>query len=383
MIQKTGNDEVSLFSFLESRFSVFTQIRLDERGGYGKITCLMNIQNEQSVLNPPRMIPAITAGFNTVANRVSLILLPIALDLLLWFAPKLSIQNLLLPIMDQVITTMGKVANADTAAALTTTSQLWNQLLGQYSLLSSLRTMPVGIPSLVARAGYTQNPLGSPVVLQIPSGSMALVIFLGLTLIGFFIGAIYFDMLSRSTAPGQEPVKFKQIISQYAQSLWIAFYLLLIGLFLVVPLVFFLSLFSVFGAGVSQILFLFAGLGLLWLLIPLVFSIHGIFVMHQKAMPSMMLSAKLIRFFLPGTGTFILLCALISEGLNLLWIVTPANSWLTLIGIFGHAFVVTGLLAASFIYYREGLHWMQESIQRLSASASNRTDNGGYVGRNQ
>jgi len=227
------------------------------------------------------------------------------------------------------------------------------------------------------------NPLGEPLVFQIPTGTMALLIFIGLTLIGFLIGTVYFDLLSRSTSTEKEPFNLQRIWIHYLQSVWMAIYLLLIGLFLIVPLTFFLSLFSVFGTGVAQILFMFAGLGLLWLLIPLVFSVHGIYVLHQKAMPSMMLSARMVRFFLPGTGTFILICALISEGLNLLWITTPANSWLTLLGILGHAFVVTALLAATFIYYREGFRWMQDNIQKMNAAMNKQPDNGGFLGRNE
>ena len=342
----------------------------------------MNIPNEHSIPKPPRMVPAIAAGFNTVANRISLILIPVILDLLLWFAPKLSIKNLVLPLIDESILAIAKFGNTDTATALSASQKLWKELLSQFSMLSTVRTIPVGVPSLIARTNYLDNPLGTPMMFQIQTGTMAFLIFVGLILVGFFAGSIYFDMLSRSTATGKESFSLKRLISQYFQSVSIAFYLILIALFLIVPLVFFLSLFSVFGGSVAQILFLLAGLGLLWLLIPLAFSVHGIYVMHQKAMPSMLLSAKMIRFFLPGTGTFILICALISEGLNLLWITTPSNSWLTLIGIMGHAFVVTALLAASFIYYREGLRWMQESLQKISAAANKQPESGGFLGRN-
>jgi hypothetical protein len=88
---------------------------------------------------------------------------------------------------------------------------------------------------------------------------------------------------------------------------------------------------------------------------------------------------RMVRFFLPGTGMFIVIAALISEGLNMVWTLPAASSWLTLIGIAGHAFVVTALLTASFIYYREGLRWMQENIQRMSAPMS-KPENGGPFG---
>jgi hypothetical protein len=40
-----------------------------------------------------------------------------------------------------------------------------------------------------------------------------------------------------------------------------------------------------------------------------------------------------------------------------------------LVGIAGHAFITTGLLAASFIYYRNGLAYIQ-SIRKLAIKNS-------------
>lgn len=358
-------------------------LNLSLRAAYGKITCLMNSQTEQSVLKLPRLIPVLTAGFNTVANHISLILIPVALDLLLWFAPKLSVKNLIMPFINEMLSTVAKLGNTDLSTTLGTSQKLWTDLLGQYSLLGALRTIPVGVPSILARTGYTVNPMGSPMVFEIPNATMAVLIFIGLTLIGFFVGTLYINLLSRSTAPENEVAQPNHLWMKFSQSVWMAVYLLVLGLFLIVPFTFVLSLFSVLGSGVSQVLIMIAGLVLLWMLIPLAFSVHGIFVMQQKAMPSMMLSTKMIRFFLPGTGSFILICALISEGLNMLWTNTPPNSWLTLIGIIAHAFVVTALLASTFIYYRQGLRWMQGNLQKMSEMASKRPDNGGFIGRNQ
>ena len=43
---------------------------------------------------------------------------------------------------------------------------------------------------------------------------------------------------------------------------------------------------------------------------------------------------------------------------------------MTLVGIGGHAFITTGLLAASFIYYQGGMRWMQENLKKMVASAN-------------
>ena len=43
---------------------------------------------------------------------------------------------------------------------------------------------------------------------------------------------------------------------------------------------------------------------------------------------------------------------------------------MSLVGIAGHAFVTTGLLAASFVYYRDAMRWVQEFLQRKLVSPS-------------
>jgi hypothetical protein len=57
-----------------------------------------------------------------------------------------------------------------------------------------------------------------------------------------------------------------------------------------------------------------------------------------------------------------------SYGLNFLWNIPPSGSWMTLVGIAGHAFVTTALLAASFVYYRDMQVWLQTVFEKLKES---------------
>jgi len=80
---------------------------------------------------------------------------------------------------------------------------------------------------------------------------------------------------------------------------------------------------------------------------------------------SILHSIKVVRAYLPGTGMFLLAAILIAQGLDILWIAAPTDSWLTLIGITGHAFIYTALIAASFIYYQKGCEWSQELLDKI------------------
>jgi hypothetical protein len=63
---------------------------------------------------------------------------------------------------------------------------------------------------------------------------------------------------------------------------------------------------------------------------------------------------------------------LIAYGLNFLWNIPSPDSWMTLIGIAGHAFITTSLLAASLIYYRDMQVWLQTVLDRLKANLPTR-----------
>lgn len=80
---------------------------------------------------------------------------------------------------------------------------------------------------------------------------------------------------------------------------------------------------------------------------------------------SMMSSIQLTRFTLPTSSLFILTIFLLSYGLNFLWQMPKFDSWITVLGIFGHSFVTTALLAASFIYYHNMNIWVQLVLERL------------------
>jgi hypothetical protein len=78
------------------------------------------------------------------------------------------------------------------------------------------------------------------------------------------------------------------------------------------------------------------------------------------------------RFTLPTSSLFVLSALVIAYGLNFVWNIPSSASWMTLVGITGHAFITTSLLAASFIYYRDMQVWLQTVFDRLKANIPTR-----------
>jgi hypothetical protein len=134
------------------------------------------------------------------------------------------------------------------------------------------------------------------------------------------------------------------------------------------PALFLVYLAFAINALLGQGLLVFLGFASLWLLVPIFFSPHGIYVRKQNALASFLGGFQLTRFTLPSSSLFVLAVLLVGTGLNLLWAVPAEDSWLALVGILGHAFVTTALLASSFIYYQDMSLWLQTVFERLRSS---------------
>ncbi len=315
------------------------------------------------------MISAFAAGFNTTANHIYLILFPILLDLFLLFGPRLSMKTLLTPFLNNLSQELLSGAQPDMKPMLEGSGELWSDLLQHFNLAATLRSFPVGIPSLMAGQGPLANPLGKPPFFEVPNLAAAFSAWLLFGLIGLTLGSMYFNRLARVTAGKPGRSNFGLVTWETMQSVSLFLLMALILLMVAMPVILFLAVMTQFSSALTQFAMLIVSILMIWLLLPLVFSPHGIFAFQLDALRSTLVSYRLVRFFLPGTSLFLLLSLLISQGMDILWRVAPESSWLTLIGITGHAFISTGLMAASFIYYYGGMKWMQDALQHAGVTA--------------
>lgn len=312
---------------------------------------------------PPRMMNAIIAGFNVVANNLFLLVLPVLIDLFLWLGPQVSIRQALKPAIDDVVRLLKQVNSPQVASQMNVISEVWEQILVEFNLLGTIRTMPIGVPSLMSSMLTQSTPLGSSTVYEVPSIASAFGIWLAVILVGFLVGCFYFWMLARATAEdgGGFEVNyfFKKVLYAFALTLSLVIGLLIIA----IPALMLISVIALISPGLGDFAMMFVGFLLIWMLLPLVFTPHAIFSGKSGLVVSAMTSVRLVRNYMPGTGLFLIVALVFSQGLNVLWRVPPSNSWMTLIGILGHAFILTAIFAASFVYFRNGLRWMIVSSQ--------------------
>jgi hypothetical protein len=318
---------------------------------------------DQAITSPPRLIPSLSAGFNAVANNVSLLILPVVVDLLLWFGPHVRIKSLFAPFFlsfNEQALLMEAQLSPDLVSMMVQSQEAWDVILERFNLLSVLRTLPVGVPSLLAFRGVIQNPIGRAAFYESSTILGSIGSWIAIVVAGILLGTIYFGSVARSSGILDRPFSARLLAGQFVQTMLLTLTLALVLAIIIVPMSLVLAVSALINPNLGQVTLFAMTFLALWLLLPLFFSPHGIFMDHSRARDAVFQSLRLARLFMPNTGLMILLIILIGQGLNIIWLLPKWDSWMVLLGIAGHAFISSGLLAATFVYYRDGMDWMEK-----------------------
>jgi len=328
----------------------------------------MEMDKIETLPPPPGVVGSLRAGFDAVASNLTVALIPLALDLLLWLGPRLRVDRLFRPIFDEMsrYASFSGISSSDLKTLQDNSFLLLDQLK-RYNLLGTLRTFPIGVFSLMSGTMPGKTPLGIPTSIQVNSVFTLLGWLILLTLIGWLFGGLFFRWVSLIVVSPSQPVnaRFGRSILQ-TMLLSLLYFMLLI--MLGTPVLIVLALLIAASPLLAQGMLLILGLLSMWLIVPLFFSPHGIFMRQQNAFSSIYTSLRMARFTLPTSSLFVLSVILIAYGLNFLWNIPSPDSWMALVGIAGHAFITTSLLAASFIYYRDMQVWLQTVFEKLKAN---------------
>lgn len=346
------------------------------------------VESENMVASPRKapdppvgVIESLTGGFETVASHVGLILLPAALDLFLWLGPRLSIN----PIMQKLIDLLNSVPAPDTASAENqrTTVEFFKAVGERANVFNLLSTAPLGVPSMMAGQLPDALPGGRPVVLFLNNELLFLILALACLLLGLLLGAAYFSLIGsllRDPKLASAEVA-RRIIINWAKLAAFGILFVILAFFISVPFVLAVGLLQVLasallsavaGGGLAALLIGLAvtvwNAVLLWMLLYAAFALHGMVLKDRGVFGAIWDSARLVQWNLMAAMGLFIVIFLINWGLGYVWSLPKPDSWLTLAGIGGHAFVSTGLVAATFVFYKDRYRWWIEMREWLLAT---------------
>jgi hypothetical protein len=328
----------------------------------------MDVLPKENLPRPPGIINSIKAGFDLVATNITAMLLPLLFNLFLWLGPRLRMDELFNLIKPDVVMIWksGGIPSEDITKAM----GLYETVIPHVNLFWILRAFPVGISSLFLPQEISRTPLGNPAIWQVSAISLLGWLFL-LTFLGWVGGGLYFRSvawLALADKDAQPLGAFRAILQTILLSVSWGF----LSMFFGVPLFMILALILQFNSFIANLFVLFLGIAVMWLIVPLFFWPHGIFLKRQNVFSSIRTSLQMTRFTLPTSSLFVMTVFLLSFGLNFMWSIPPEDSWMMLVGILGHSFVATALLASSFVYYRDINTWLQVVMEHLKLNQPRR-----------
>ncbi len=307
------------------------------------------MQNRDKTLAPPTLSTTLKAGFELTTRHPWLLALPVALDCLYWIGPRLGAASLLTPWLNQWQAQVLALGLVD-ASALT----LLTDAAQSFNVITQIAVPFLGVPALMGGLTPPTTPV-TPLVLPVTDWGAFLAAWAGCLLLGLLLGGVYFSLMAAVVAHGEvQREGFGRILLRNClRHLSLAGLLFLILLAGYLPLAFFLTLLALISPGLVLVGVAVASGLLLWLIVSLAFSLPGLFLDRLSAPRALLNSVQFIRRSFSRAILLPALALLIGRTVGMLWRVAGAGSWLTLVSIVGQAFILTSLLNALFIFYRE------------------------------
>jgi len=319
----------------------------------------MEESRTQNAPPAPGIFQSIKAGFDAVSMRVETLFLPLALNLFFWLGPRLQMTALFDALKADMVAIWrgGGFSAADIQRAL----QWYQDGVTQINLFWMLSALPVGVSALQFPP-QTLTPLGVAAAWQASEATL-LGALCGLPLAGVLLGGLYFRSVAKLARTEEQP-PLTGTLRALIQTVLLALTWGALTFVLGAPLLLIFAAFSQLNAGLAGVAALFFLFASMWLIVPLYFWSYGIFLNGQNAFAALAGSWKLARASLPLSSLFVLTVFILTIGLNYLWYLSPPDSWVTLLAVFGQSFTATALLAGSFIYYRDMTAWVNAILAR-------------------
>lgn len=333
--------------------------------------------------NPPSppigVIESLTSGFETVAGHLPLLLLPLLLDLVLWIGPRFSIR----PAFEQVAEFMQQMAPLMESAG--SDSQQANVELTKW-LQTNAETAPDSylpifmIPSVLAGRDAKALPFQyvPPTIatLQGMIGAIGVAFLGGLVVWGAYVGLIANQVAEGAIRPFQVLRRLPGIVFQISALLVAALLAICLLIFFVWIFLAFLLVLGLdpassndFAAGIVLVILFLA---IIPLTVFLGFTVQGMFLNNRNVLSAMWDSMRVVQWNLPATFGLFILISLINTAMRYIWELADPGSWLTLAAIGGNAFIITGLVTATFVFFKDRYRYWRELREEVLAEIERR-----------
>ena len=344
----------------------------------------MKANIEDAPTPPVGVIESIALGFETVASRLVLVLLPLLLDVFLWMGPRVSfapaVDSLLEAYHDQVWTPFVVSVNPEL-------DDMWPELsaalgeslgsrVGQYLPVLNLPLLGVPVTMAGREADALPFALNPPQwVVRTPLGMAgAWLVAVG---VGLLLGTLYLTLIGQQVRRGR--IDLWRVVKRWpANLLWMVLLVILLPVLFVmiyVPFLLVAAGFSLLGGPMTVVAALVDWGGrllVLWLALYMIFAIHGIIMHEQNLFRALWDSVRVVQWNMSATLLLLLLLVVLSIAMGTVWNLAPGGSWLAVAGIIGNALISTALVTATFVFYKDRYRYWRQVRALLLAEVERR-----------
>jgi len=321
------------------------------------------------------IIDALTAGFNVVARRLWLILIPVALDLFVWLGPKISIARLVRR-LEPLLTPQASMnlSSAD-AYNLAMSREALLKVGENLNLFSLLSNTFLGMPNFMA-VSPLQMTAAQPSLGEVANGWVGLVLVIALVLFSVVIACFYLELMAQVVrSDGVDLASLpRRALSIAGRIMVLGLILLLIVAVLILPISIFLTLVAFVSQGLAVMLLGLFSLMTFWgsiiVAIYLFYFTDDLLINENGLLQAVWNSMLMVRRNFWSTVGLILLVNVLNAGLVLIWQRLAFAPWGVAIAILGNAFVGSGLVAAVMVFYRRRYRKWQEELGKVPQAVS-------------
>lgn len=316
---------------------------------------------------PLGVIDSLATGFELVARRPWVLLVPIAFNLFLWFGPPVNAK----PLFDQAIGLMNSTAastpnlSADTAQGLDAFREMLQSMGESFNFLDIIALFALGLPSLTGLESLPGTLPHVPWFVIGDAGTLLGVIALS-ALIGIFVASIYLETIARAVRQDGQVWTFgPRVLKSYINTGVFVIVVLLGILVLFSPFLIAAVLVSLFSQGLASFVMIVGFMFALWALLYMAFALPAVFVSGANPIQAIWNSVTVFRYNSWSAMGLVLLIYLIQLGFSLLWRSLIGNTWVNLVTVAANAFLGSGLVAAAMLFYHDRFSWLTEVRERI------------------
>lgn len=303
------------------------------------------------------IIDSLSAGYRLLGRRIELILIPVLLDLVIWLAPQISVAPILQRVSD-FYTQMAAASNvpAGVEEMTTSTTEVIDMLARGTNLLTSLISSSLmHVPSI--GGALTPPMLRDPIAIS--NSWVALLVWIGLSLLGLLLGVLYMQLLARVLPIGAAPKA--NTVGELLGNTWrhfgrvLLYVLMLAGLFVaaLIPFSVIIGIMMLLAPALGGLMTaVFGGLYLV-LFVYLYFVTAAIVLDDARVLEAAGRSIQVVRKnFISAVG-FVLLNTMIGLGMGLLLSnASDYGAFAAVLAIVASSWIGTGLVLALLVFYR-------------------------------